>query len=150
MIREERDPAFWVKVAGHPAVLPGLMGVSLEVVETLIGHEKVLPLASANGGFLFTAIDGVGRVLELHSMFTPQGRGRESNEAGKAALMRVFPDACAIITYEVESNPLSRPPKSFGFKPLEDFRESGVGSVRTWILTREAWEQSPARKRMGA
>lgn len=150
MIREERDPEFWVRIAGHPEVLPHLMGVSLEVVETLVQHEKVIPLASENGGYLFTRIDGFGRVLELHSMFTPRGRGREAHRAGCEALERLFPDHCAVITYEVQGNPLSRPPKSFGFKPLEDFRETEVATVRTWILTREAWEQSPARQRMRA
>lgn len=148
MIREERDPYFWKAVASHPDVLPFLFGATPENVADVATNPNCIPLASEHGGYLFTRIDGMGRVLELHSLFTPEGWGRETNRAGKAALEWVFADACMVVTYEVAGHRLSQPPKSFGFVPIEGFREGPFETVRTWILTREAWEASPARKRM--
>lgn len=150
MIREERDPAFWGRIARHPAVMDSAPGFTPEIVERLVVHERMIPLAARNGGYLFSRADGLGRVLELHSMFTPEGWGREAHLAGIAALRHVFTDACAVITYEIASNARSRPPRSFGFTPLDDFRDSGAGMARTWMLTRTAWEQSPAFKRSEA
>jgi hypothetical protein len=50
-----------------------------------------------------------------------------------------------LVTYETD-HPQSRAALSFGWRPLGELRDSPVGRVRTWFLTREGWEQSPAKR----
>lgn len=146
MIREERDPAFWVKVASHPQVRETLLGMDPEAVGPMAVAERTLPLAAEHGGFLFFTLDGFGRAVELHTLFTPEGWGREVHRASKAAFNRVFETAQVVVTYEVENSWRSRPPRSFGFKAAGDFGPTPIGSLRTWILTKNAWRASPGSK----
>lgn len=130
-IREERDPAFW-----RACCEPGLdLG--------FLTSDRVTPLASANGGYFFVRIDGLGRVYDLHAAFKPAGWGKEASATLKASL-RLLTGWQAISVSEVEGNWRSRPPRSFGFSPAGGFS----GGYRSWILTRDAWEASPARRRM--
>ena len=102
VIREERDGAFWRAVVDHPDVAHVKMGLPFDV-EGLVAHEQVIPLASEHGGFIFCRLDGVGRVFELHTMFTPEGRGREVTAAAKEAFAWMFRAGARVITtYEVE------------------------------------------------
>lgn len=150
MIREQRDPGFWQTVAEHPGVAPHVfLGHGPVSLAALVTHDSVLPLASEHGGFLFCRLDGPGRLWELHTMYTPEGWGREVLQAAKAAFSRVFEQAQVVTTYEVEGWWRSRPPKSFGFQRAGDFQavpEIGA-ALSTWILTRTAWETSPAHRR---
>lgn len=140
-IEVNRDPAFWDRIASHPQVEHIKHGLPLNIGE-LAQHERVTPLASTNGGFLLFQLDGLGRVFEMHTLFTPEGWGREVNRAGKAMLTRMFGPAEIITTYEGYP-----PPKSFGWRAAGDFADSEIGPVRTWFITRDAWESSPARRR---
>jgi hypothetical protein len=137
MIREERSPAFWQGVADHPEVSP-----TAAFDASIIVHPRVMPLASEHGGYLFVQIDGLGRVWDLHAAFLPAGWGREASEALKAALRRL--EGWMVVSVsEVDGNWRSRPPRSFGFRPAGPFE----GGYRSWILTRDAWERSPVRRR---
>lgn len=151
MISEQRDPAFWTGVAGHPEVGPRvLFGASLPSLAHLIELPSVLPLASKNGGFLFFRLDGIGRVWELHTMYRPEGWGREVAAASKAAFDRLFSGGASVVcTYEVQDAWRSRPPLSHGWKAAGPFSHAPelAASVRTWVLTREAYLASPARRR---
>jgi len=148
VLKVNRDPAFWTRVAAHPAVSGMLHGVSPQAIGALAAHEGMLPLASEHGGFLFARMDGFGFVRELHTLFTPEGWGREALTSGIEALGLLFAHECQMVTtYEVADNPRSRPPKTFGFAVAGDWRETVVGTLRLWILTREAWMASPARTR---
>lgn len=100
-------------------------------------------LKGEHGGFFLAQIDPLGRVHELHAAFRPEGWGDEPGRLLKRFLAEDGWDV--ILATEVEGNWRSRPPKSFGFRPAGPF----AGQFRTWILTRAAWEQSPARRRMG-
>lgn len=142
MIREERDPSFWEDIANHPAVEHIKHGLPFDV-EALVQDPSVTPLAAEHGGFLLFRLDGLGRVFEMHTLFTPEGWGREVNAAGKAMLVRMFQTASLITTYEGYP-----PPKSFGWRTAGDFSDSAIGVVRTWFLTKEAWENSPAGRRI--
>ena len=86
VIRVEKDPAWWAAIANHPAVKPCL-SLSADPVDVskMVLDPKVWPVASEHGGFLFFQRDGLGRCWELHTMFTPEGWGREVAEAAKAA-----------------------------------------------------------------
>lgn len=151
MIREERDPAFWIEVATHPEVEPHItFGGSIDRLPEVITQPHVTPLASANGGFLFVRIDAIGRVHELHTVYRPEGWGREVLIAAKAAFQRMFESGAQLITtYEVFGWWRSRPPLSFGFKPCGDFAPApDMPDLRTWILTRDAWCASAAHRRM--
>lgn len=140
MIREERDPGFWEAVASHPAVGPH-MGGRVDWA-ALVGNPAIMPFACEGGGYIIARLDALGRAWDLHAAFRPEGWGRTANAALKAALNRLGPWAIITAT-EVEGNWRSRPPRSFGFRPAE----AGRDGYRTWVLTREAWERSPAKRR---
>lgn len=147
MIREERDPAFWLEIASHPALAGALMGLDPVQVAEVCQRPNILPLASENGGFFFGRMDGLGAVLELHTLYRPKGWGREVATAGKAALALVFSQAQAVMTFELRDNRRSQPPRSFGFEQAADWESSAIGEARVWVLTRRAWEASPAGRR---
>lgn len=147
MIREERDPWFWNRVANHPEVAPHVFVRDLDQIVT---HESILPLASEHGGFLFCRLDTFGRFWELHTLYTPEGWGKEVLLAAKAAFRRVFEVGQVVTTYEVEGWWRSRPPRSFGFTQAGEFRAVPDMDIAlsTWVLTKAAWEQSPACRRV--
>lgn len=147
MIREDRDVAFWRDVAEHPAVAPHVSLGRASTIEALVNHPLVTPLRSEHGGFLFVRLDAPGRVYDLHTLYTPEGWGREVHGAAKLAFDEMFRrGAQVIVTNEVAGNRRSQPPKTFRFAPCGDFAPSLYGpDFRTWILTRAAWDSSPAR-----
>ena len=146
---EDRNPAFWRSVADHPAVqASGTMG-GPGVIEALVASDLVTPLRSENGGYLFVRLDALGRPQELHALYVPQGWGREVHSALKSALSRMFERGAFVITVsEVATNWRSRPPRSFGFRPAGPFAHTHGFDLRTWTLSRDAWEASPAARRM--
>ncbi len=150
MIREERDGAFWRDIASHPAVHGAIMGLSPDAVAEASGREDTIPLASDNGGFLFCRMDRIGMVVELHTLYRPAGWGREVFRAAQEACEWILgaPGGHQIIvTYEMETNAHSQPPRSFGFVRAGEWQKTPVGSLRAWVLTRAAWESSPAHRR---
>ena len=149
-VHEQRDPAFWRAVAAHPEVGPwALRGHSPSVIDAVIAHPGVLPLASEHGGLIFTSRDAFGKVFELHSLFLPEAWGREVSVTAKVALERVFAaGADLVFTQENLASWRTRPPKSFGFKPMGESFLSDGGEFRTWGLLAADWRQSPARIRL--
>jgi hypothetical protein len=145
-VHEERRAAFWREVAGHPDVAP-LVGPT--TVEAWIDHPGVLPMACEHGGWIAVRMDALGLVHELHAMMTPAGRGRDSHAVCIALLLRLFASGAQLITaQEQAANRFSRAPLSFGFRPQGPFVETLIGPVRLWSLTRQAWERSPACRRL--
>lgn len=145
----DRDPAFWREVAGHPEVAPHVsLGQDFDI-GAMVTHPLVTPLRAEHGGFIFIALDPLARVLELHTLFTPEGWGREVHAAAKAAFDHVFDGGVQlVVTSEVEGNRRSQPPRSFRFAPAGDFAATPYGPrFRSWFLTHAAWEGSPARRR---
>jgi len=148
MIRIERDPLFWTAVAAHPSVAPMLHGADPALIGALATRRVFLPIAAEHGGFLLQRRDDLGFAWELHTLFTPEGWGREAAVAGIEALGLMFgSNACLISTFEVKANPRSRPWKAFGFAPAGDWAPTPVGELRLWILTKAAWAESRAAKR---
>ena len=148
MIRIERNSDWWTAVGSHPAVRLALMGLEPEVVGATAARPDVLPLAAEHGGFLVCKADVMGFVAELHTLFTPEGWGREVVLAGIEGINLVWLAGYQVLTtFEVQSNPRSRPAKTFGFVQAGPWRDSPIGVIRQWVLTREAWEASPASKR---
>lgn len=149
---DARDPEFWISVAEHPEVAPHvLFGHSGLMVGDVVQHERVLPFRSEHGGYLFVMLDGLGRIYELHSLFTPEAWGtRETLRTAKRAFTSVFEKAALIVTYEVLGNCRSRPPRTFGFASAGAFVETpelGGLMCRTWFLTSEAWKASVVGRR---
>lgn len=152
MIREERDPAFWNAVACHPDVRPLIgPGVVMPDLTPVILDPHVLPMAAEHGGFIFFQRDRLGMVYELHTMFTPEAWGtREVPTAAHEAFGGLFLLGAALVfTLEVATNRRSRPPLSHGWRTACPFAFAPelAADVRTWVLTREAWDASPARRR---
>ena len=147
MIRIERDPAFWTRIAAHPEVAPLLMGLPAETVGALATRRDMLPIAGIHGGFMFGRLDALGFVCELHTLFTPEGWGREAMVAGVQALGVVWALGYqAILTFETSTNPKSRPPRTFGFVQAAEWRVTPLGELRLWTLTRSGWDASPIRR----
>lgn len=146
MIRTERDPAFWREVASHPLVAPHvLLGREFDV-GAVAQHASVTPLAAQHGGFLFCKLDGLGFVYELHSLFTPEGWGREVHGAGKEALQHIFAQgASVIVTTQTEDG--KAPPRSFGWREADNYRDTDIGNARCWFLTADAWRLSPGGRK---
>ncbi len=148
MIVEDRS-TWWREIADHPAVRPHLLLAPDADVMVFVEHPSITPLRAEHGGFLFLKLDGLGKVQELHTMFTPEGWGREALLAAKFAFAEIFARGASVVTTsEVAGNWRSQPPKSFGFRAAGPFEPALGESLRTWILTREAWEVSPAREKM--
>lgn len=145
MIVEDRDPAFWSWLYEHPEVKPYVsLGHDVDIAQA-VANPWVTPLRSRYGGFLFYRLDGLNFVHELHTMFVPEGRGRHVLQAAKLAFEHMFSQGAKIIvTYEVEGQSMSRPPRTFRFAPAGDFETTPLGRFRSWFLTRDAWEKSPA------
>jgi len=138
------DLAFWVDVASHPDVRHVLDGIDPEHIEKALQPPNIA-LRFEHGGFIFAKSDSFGRVYELHTLFKPEGWGREVFFAARQAFDRMFEVCDLIITHETR-HPQSRPPKTFRFIPLGDFEMTEHGEARLWMLTRDAWIASPARK----
>jgi hypothetical protein len=141
-LRIERDGAFWAGVAAHLAVAPSI-GTSPVEVAACAQQPFVLPLAAEHGGFLFRHLDGAGFVHELHTLFTPEGWGREAMNGAHEAAALLFDrmGAAVLVTHEQEGLTRSRPPRSQGWAVAGDWREAVnmIARVRMWVLTREAW-----------
>jgi hypothetical protein len=150
VILESRDVAFWTDVAEHPEVAPHISLGQTISVRSLVNHPLVTPLRSDNGGFFFVRLDGAGRLYDLHTLFRPEAWGtREIVHAARQAFDTMFARGAQIIsTNEVAGNRRSQPPKTFRFAPAGDFAPSPYGpDFRTWFLTKDAWDQAPARRR---
>ena len=145
-----RDPTFWRAVYEHPEVRPHVgLGQDIDI-EAIVADERVTLYRSTNGGYLFVRLDGHGIVVELHSLFTPEGWGRETTLALRMALAEVFAAGAQVVTtFEVAGNWRSRAPLSFGFQPAGPFAPVShlSAELRSWVLTRVAWEASPVFRR---
>jgi hypothetical protein len=144
-LRLERSPDFWEDIASHPDVAPHVLLAKGIDWSDIVSRPQVQPLAIDDGGFLFVGMDGLGRSFELHALFKPNAWGWPVMRAGVKALA-VLAGWDLIVVHEVKGWWRSRPPRSFGFKACSDFHASSIGPVRTWILTRSAWESSPAHR----
>lgn len=139
-----RTAAFWRDVAAHPAVARTLLGADPEDVALIATTPPAIALAAEHGGFILQPRDAFGRVLELHTMFTPEGWGREAASAAKEMFTTVFADADMVVTYENVNDWRARPPLSFGFRPCGGEFERMGETWRTWSLSADAWRTSPA------
>lgn len=148
-VRIERDPAFWTAVAAHPAVVHTLHGLAPEFIGQLALRDDMLPLAAEHGGFLVAKTDPLGFVAELHTLFTPEGWGREVTTNAVEGLRIVFGLGFQVLTtFEVRSNPRSRPARSFGFIRSGDWRETQIGEIRMWTITAQSWRESAVWRRV--
>lgn len=145
-----RDVDFWDGVAQHPEVAPHIfMGQPIVSLAPLIEDKRNLPYASANGGCIFVKMDHLGLLVEMHTLYRPEGWGREVAINGKRFIHDVMKTAALITTHEQEGNWRSSPPKSHGWKPITGYCSVGLQNrLRLWMLTREAWLASPVGRKM--
>ncbi|MDB5483466.1 MAG: hypothetical protein JWO83_4519 [Caulobacteraceae bacterium] len=128
-----------------------LQGVEPALIGALAARREFMPIAAEHGGFLLQRRDDLGFAWELHTLFTPEGWGREAIVAGIEALGLMFGSNAGLIsTFEVKTNPRSRPWKGFGFAPAGDWTPTPVGELRLWILTKSTWGESRVAKRRAA
>lgn len=136
--------AWWDEIASHPQVADHVfMGLPRVSMSTLLEQPGAFGLHSTNGGCIFIPRDPLGLTLEMHTLFRPEGWGREVAAAGRRFMPAVFESAALILTHEQEGHWRSRPPKSHGWKPCADFQDVGLPRrLRLWALTREGWMDS--------
>ena len=144
-----RDASFWDAVAQHPEVAPFVfMGREAGSLAGLVENEGCLPLASESGGLLFVKMDLVGLVRELHTMYRPEGWGREVAENAPLFMNEAFNHCSLITTHEQEGRWRTRPPRSHGWKPAGGYMDCGFDyKLRLWILPQEAWLASAVGRR---
>lgn len=145
-----RDVAFWDRIANHPEVAPHIfMNREPETLAPLVLNPLARPYASENGGVIFSPVDHLGFVVEMHTLYQPEGWGREVAISGKAFVQDVFRTASLILTHEQEGHWRSRPPRSHGWLACGEFKDVGMGCrLKLWTLSREAWSASHAGRKM--
>jgi hypothetical protein len=125
------------------------MGSEPETLAPLILNEKARPYASEHGGVIFLPVDPLGFVVEMHTLYTPEGWGREVAVNGKAFVQEVFEAVSLILTHEQEGHWRSRPPRSHGWQACGDYQKAGLcHRLKLWALTREAWRASPVGRKL--
>jgi len=91
MIHRSFDAQFFNRVVNDPAVHRyaslGLISGPLDVTELVLDPNNYL-LATEHGGFL--GIDRGNGTYEVHTMFLPEGRGKEVKEAAHEAVRYMF------------------------------------------------------------
>lgn len=151
-LREERDASFWDAVAAHPAVAPGVfLGADPVSFAGVLALPTTVPFAGEHGGLVFLQMDGLGRVFEMHTLFTPEGHGREAATSMREATAAMFRrGAQLLVTYQIEERKwTSGPPRSHGWRQADDFARCSLGvGLRSWSLSAADWRQSPAFQRM--
>lgn len=145
----ERDHHFWDKVASHELVGPHIfMGTEPFSLKEIVERDSTLPLRSEHGGVLLVGLDGFGLVREMHTLYTPEGWGREVATNGKLFMVEAFKSTEVLFTHEQDENWRSRPPKSHGWKAVGDFHYVGLTKhLKLWMLTREAFYASPVGRK---
>lgn len=145
-----RDVQFWDAVATHESVAPHIfMGMEPTTLAPLILKENCLPLRSEHGGVILVALDHFGLVREMHTLYTPEGWGREVATNGKLFMQEAFKDTEVIFTHEQEGNWRSSPPKSHGWKSTGNFCYVGMPKrLKLWMLTRDAFYASPVGRKL--
>lgn len=140
-----RDPSFWRPICEHPEVKPHVsLGSEHDWLTPLLENPRVLPFIGERGGYFLVDM-AHGRIWDLHAAFLPSGWGKDASATLKR-LLGALRGWDAVTSLEVEGNWRSRPPRSFGFRPAAPMRDG----YRTHVLTRTAWEASPAFRRMNA
>ena len=145
-----RDVAFWDSLAHHPDVAPHIfMGMEPVTLASLILNEDNLPLRSEHGGVILTAVGSFGMAREMHTLYHPDGWGREVAKNGKLFMREAFKSCQVILTQEQEGNWRSVPPKSHGWKSVGDYCYVGMPKrLKLWMLTKEAFEASPVGRKL--
>ena len=146
----DRSPDFWNAVNAHPDVLPHTSLGKDADLGAFVRSPRVTPLRAPHGGLLLVTLDGAGQVVELHIMFTPEGRGRNAYDALCLAVEWAFATGAQIVTtYQVRGASHWKPPTALGFRRAGDFQplDGFDADACSWVLTKAAWEASPARRR---
>lgn len=151
LITDKRPAKFWNEIESDPGIATATLGNAMSLAE-LAAHPSVSTFTGPNGGYL--AIDLIppqGRFVEIHSIFRPAGWGREALQIARETCQILFERGVVLITtFQPESEWRSKPPASFGFRPISEFVPIAGFSknARTFILTKDMWLSSPASKRI--
>lgn len=145
ILKLERSKDFWTQILDDPSVSVPL-SMTTEDFLRLIDDPSIFPYASQNGGYLITDV-GIGLISEFHGIFRKEGRGKEAFEAACSLAEIIFKTHSMAITYE-SNNPNSKPPLSFGFKRENTQKETPIGPLKLWSLTKSQWISSPVYKRI--
>jgi len=98
LVRRTLNPTFLNTVANHPQVRPMVGGEGPLDLSALIADPANIALEAEHGGWVLARHEP--GIYELHTLFTPAGRGRACRQAARAMLAYVFTatDAREIVT----------------------------------------------------
>lgn len=153
MLTLDRDAAFWQRISDHPEVKPHVtLGREPDptALSALLASPRCYPLRADHGGVLLVQLDGAGHVLELHLMFTPEGRGAPARAAIQEAMQWAFGiGAQMVTTYQVRGlGGRWNPPAALGFKPAGEFQplDGYPVEIRSFVATRLDFEAASVRR----
>lgn len=146
----QQDHRFWDEIAQHPEVAPHVfVDREPETLQPLLSMPGTIAMASENGGIIFMTRDPLGMVYEMHTLYRPEGWGREVAIAAKQFMQEMFKAASVIVTQEQEGNWRSCPPKSHGWQVAGEYCSVGLSKrLRMWVLTKQSWITSPVGRKM--
>jgi len=145
-----RDVTWWDHIASHPEVSPHIfMDRDPTSLGVLIDNPANLPLRSEHGGVILIAMDAFGLVREMHTLYSPEGWGREVAMNGKLFMREAFLTTQVLFTHEQEGNWRSKPPRSHGWKECSEYCYVDLPKrLKLWMLTREAFFASPVGRKL--
>lgn len=138
---------FWGPVVTHPDVEPMVLAGLATLDEFLdwLEDPRVHEERYEGGGLVFVDKE---EGQEVHVAFHPNYWGRNVALAFRDCFSRKMKEVDVVFAGEQEGYWRSRPPISHGWQVLEDFMPSVLPRrTRRWMLTRDAWNNSPVGRK---
>lgn len=141
------DAEFWTPVLSDPDVERlSMCGMgSIEDFLWWLSLPNVRQERYDKGGLVFV---DKGDFDEVHVAFLPSAWGREVAMCFRDCFSRVMRAGKPVVAGEQEGEWRTKPPITHGWKVLEEFEDSVLPRrVRRWILTLDAWNNSPVGRK---
>lgn len=142
MLERVTDPSQYLRIIRHPEVEPFVtLGavVSDEALAALVVDPANVLLLTPEGGFLY--VRQSPEIYEVHTAFTPEGRGSHVFHLARQSLAYIFryTEALAVKTFVAHTNrAAARLATGVGFVPLRDAAALGTPGVE-YLLTVKQW-----------
>lgn len=138
---------FWTPILTDPAV-ERLSLCGMGTVDDFLAwmdSANVTEYRYRNGGLVFV---NKGDFDEVHVAFRPSEWGRSVALAFRDCFARKMRDGRPVVAGEQEGEWRTKPPISHGWAVLNEFEGSVLPRrVRRWILTLDAWQDSPVGRK---
>ena len=154
MLERCHDAAAYLRIVRHPQVEP-FVTLGTHVTDEFLAGLAVDPenilLMAEHGCFLYVPT-GAHAVYEVHTAFTPDGRGPAVVRLARESLSYMFQrtDALAIKTFVAHNNRAARRlALGVGFVPLRDVAALGTPGTE-YLLTVKQWVRGLCQQQQSA